>query len=63
MPAVLAALNQAALYESTTGLHVDVVVVPDELFYRVLSMGMVNVFIFNHNHSHMFFPVGCSQNL
>lgn len=43
MDCVLAALNQAALFEQVTGNHVEVVVVPSNLFYRILSVGIFDL--------------------
>lgn len=46
MPAILEALNQAALCEQTTGGKVDVIAVSDEMYYKILRLGIVSVYHF-----------------
>ncbi len=55
MQCVAEALNQAALYELTSGNTVQFVIMPDVLYGQVLAMGMV--FECSSNHWHLFFPV------
>jgi len=55
MPSVLAALNQAALYESTTGLRVDVVVITESKYKQILGMGMIELYRWQNNY--LFVPV------
>jgi len=41
---ILAALNQAALYELATGNEVEVVVVSNKLYRKILNMGIIELY-------------------
>jgi len=48
------ALSQAELYEQTTGNKVEVVVVSDALFYKILRMGIVETYNFGPTWAFIF---------
>lgn len=46
MPAILEALNQAGLYEHVSGNPVTLVVVPASMYYKILRMGIAELYSF-----------------